>query len=346
MTKNILVTDAEGNVLGNTYPKRAKGLIKSGRAIEMGGHMIRLSFSVDTGALSFSKEENEMANIIDFKARSFKLVEGCQTNRGNRLVVTENDENVECFELGNDGAQTEIARRVTLEPDQDYVFRFAMRSRFLGSDAAECIVAVYFDEVGDGYTYPLDRDDRNRIKPLICKGTEAGLFRIFELPFNSGDSTACTIHFVIHDMMAWIFPAKEAEAYAALEDVDYDKWRQDEIHKLTKTLNDIGGTIGDTLNGIGGTLGKTLNGVGEFFGEVGGKISKAVGDVIRSARSDDDEDVSEEEAAAAGDEAEKDEAAAEEAESEAEEDETDEAVLEEPVEVADFSEDDDPEEEA
>ena len=288
MTKNILVTDADGNVLGNTYPKRARGLIKSGRAIEMGGQMIRLTFSVDAGALSFDKEEKAMANIIDFKARGFKLVEGCKTNRGNRLIVTENDENVECFEIGTDGAQTEIARRVTLEADQDYVFRFAIRSRFLSSDSAECIVALYFDELGDGYTYPLDRDDRNRIKPVICKGTADGLFRIFELPFNSGDSTACTIHFVIHDMSAWIYPAKDAEAYAELEDVDYDKYRQDEIHKLAKTLNDIGDTIGGTLNGIGGTLGKAVNGMGEFFGEVGGKISKAVGDVIRSSSSDED----------------------------------------------------------
>lgn len=32
MTKNILVVDESGNKYGNTYPKRAKGLVKNGRA--------------------------------------------------------------------------------------------------------------------------------------------------------------------------------------------------------------------------------------------------------------------------------------------------------------------------
>ena len=215
-----------------------------------------------------------MANIIDFKARGFKLVPECTTNRGTRLIVTENEENVECFEIGESGMDTQIAKTAELEKDQDYVFRFTVKSRFVRGERAESMVSIYFDEKGDGYTYPLDRADKNRFKPVLCKKTQDGLLRVFELPFNSGDSTSCTIEITVHDMTAWIYPAKEAAAYEALEDIDYDQWRQDELHRAAKYISDLGGTIGETL-------GETVNGLGEFVGKAGGKISKAVSEMMR-----------------------------------------------------------------
>ena len=287
MTKNIIVTDLNGNVTGTTYPKRARGLIKSGRAIEVDEQTIQLVSSVFTDAFSYDKnsdkEESRMANIIDFKARGFKLAADCTTNRGTRLIVTENGENVECFEIGQGGLETEIRRTVELEKDQDYVFRFTMKSRFVRGEFAESMVSIYFDEKGDGYTYPLDRVDKNRFKPVICKKTDDGLLRVFELPFNSGDATECTIDVVVHDMTAWIYPAKEAAAYDALDDIDYDQWRQDELHQVTKVITDIGGTIGETLGG-------TVNVLCEFVGKAGGKITKAVSDVMNRASSDADEE--------------------------------------------------------
>ena len=42
MTKNIIVTDENGNVIGRTYPKRAQGLVKNGRAEYVSDCMIRL----------------------------------------------------------------------------------------------------------------------------------------------------------------------------------------------------------------------------------------------------------------------------------------------------------------
>ncbi len=42
MTKNVIVLDAEGNQIGLTYPKRANGLVKSGRAERIGIAAIRL----------------------------------------------------------------------------------------------------------------------------------------------------------------------------------------------------------------------------------------------------------------------------------------------------------------
>jgi hypothetical protein len=293
MTKNILVTDETGKVIGATYPKRAKGLIKSGRATEVDEGTIRLVASGGTGAFSdalntsgqdpgvvfnhFIKEDMTMANKMEFKARAFKLVPECETNRGTRLVVTEAGENVECFELAEGGAKTEIAHTAELQKDTDYVFRFTLKSRYIRLDLAECMVQVYFDEEGDGYTYPLDRDNKNRFKPTLCKKTEDGLLRVFELPFNSGDASKCTIRITVSNMTAWVYPAKDAQAYEALPDVDYEQWRQDAMHQVTRLMNDLGNSLGETLNGIG-----------EFVGGAGDKIIKTVNDVIRPTAKDDD----------------------------------------------------------
>ncbi len=240
-----------------------------------------------------------MANIIDFKARGFKLSQDCDTNRGTRLIVTECGENVECFEIGQEGMMTTITRSVAIEPDHDYVFRFTVKSRFVKGENAESMASIYFDEKGDGYTYPLDRADKNRFKPVLCKKTEDGLLRVFELPFNSGDSSSCTIEISVHDMTAWLYPAKELSAYDSLEDIDYDQWRQDELHRVSKYISDLSGSMVETI-------GETLNGFGEFVGKAGDKISKAVSDVINRPAADAEAPEASGDAEASGDEAAKD----------------------------------------
>lgn len=43
MTKNVTVLDIHGNACGTTYPKRARGLVKKGRAHYVGQNMICLA---------------------------------------------------------------------------------------------------------------------------------------------------------------------------------------------------------------------------------------------------------------------------------------------------------------
>jgi len=57
MAKNITVVDENGNILESTYPKRAKGLIKKGRAHWINDDVIRL-------CAQSQKEETEMTNNI------------------------------------------------------------------------------------------------------------------------------------------------------------------------------------------------------------------------------------------------------------------------------------------
>lgn len=49
ITKNMIVIDEYGNTIGLTYPKRAKGLIKKGRAVSVGENCIRLTGSPPSG---------------------------------------------------------------------------------------------------------------------------------------------------------------------------------------------------------------------------------------------------------------------------------------------------------
>ena len=42
MKKNITILDKLGNRIGTTYPKRAKGLVKSGRAYTVDGETVQL----------------------------------------------------------------------------------------------------------------------------------------------------------------------------------------------------------------------------------------------------------------------------------------------------------------
>lgn len=43
MIKNVTVLDMQGNMIGTTYPKRAKGLVKSGRACFVDGETVQLA---------------------------------------------------------------------------------------------------------------------------------------------------------------------------------------------------------------------------------------------------------------------------------------------------------------
>lgn len=65
--KNIIVMDASGNTIGLTYPRRARGLIKAGRAVPAGESGIRLT---GTGSSAYKEDTNMPINIC-FKPEDF-----------------------------------------------------------------------------------------------------------------------------------------------------------------------------------------------------------------------------------------------------------------------------------
>lgn len=80
MEKNVLVTDSSGKPLGLTYPKRAKGLLKRGRAEFLSEHRIRMKSSCpaidlediimnnNIESININLEAIEAAGNLDFEA--------------------------------------------------------------------------------------------------------------------------------------------------------------------------------------------------------------------------------------------------------------------------------------
>ena len=64
MQKNVMVQDAAGQIIGSTYSKRAKGLLKSGRAVLVDDHTIQLCASAQNTAAPISKKELHMEDLL------------------------------------------------------------------------------------------------------------------------------------------------------------------------------------------------------------------------------------------------------------------------------------------
>ena len=86
MQKNVMVQDAAGQIIGSTYPKRAKGLLKSGRAVLVDDHTIQLCASAQNTAAPISKKELHMEDLL-FCAPAFSTKSRFST----LLTVTDAD---------------------------------------------------------------------------------------------------------------------------------------------------------------------------------------------------------------------------------------------------------------
>ena len=86
MQKNVMVQDAAGQIIGSTYSKRAKGLLKSGRAVLVDDHTIQLCASAQNTAAPISKKELHMEDLL-FCAPAFSTKSRFST----LLTVTDAD---------------------------------------------------------------------------------------------------------------------------------------------------------------------------------------------------------------------------------------------------------------
>ncbi len=282
MEKNIIVTDPEGNVIGSTYPKRAKGLLRSGRAVAEGADCIRLlSADPPVAEVHFLMEDYDMSQTIGFKAREFHFDPSCDVNTGSRQIITLNGENIECFEIGDAedvfGCETKIRMQKDLEAHTDYLFAFTACSSYTGRESAASQAIIYYgDHEEDAFTYPLDRVGKSLFQPTLCKRFGDELLRVFEIPFTTEQAGSYTIVIRVKDMEFRLFPAKPAESYAELADISYEQWMQEEQHKWVARLGAIGSKTQESLSGLGDQLGESLSGMGE-------KITKFVTNAVSTA---------------------------------------------------------------
>ena len=239
MEKNVVVTDMNQNQIGVTYPKRAKGLVKRGRAEFVGDCEIRLLQTSAATVISNLNitEEQPMLKQIQFCARDFKFDPDCRSNAGQRVMVSTDDTVTELFEIGDwTWNWTQIIRDVETEPQSDYIFRFAMTGGHNDSKDEICQVMVFPEgEWEERYVYPLEK---SRFRPVLSKRldeSKAGcdtFLRVYELPFSTGEHTRFRIMLVAQHCVARFFPAKEFSAYADMEDQTWAEWYDARMARL------------------------------------------------------------------------------------------------------------------
>lgn len=214
-----------------------------------------------------------MNNVINFNAREFKFDEGCQSmdgtpvNAGSRMFLTDfKGENVQAFEIGDwEWTWSQIKCDKQLEPNTDYVFRFAVQGGVNNTgDGQSHFMVIHDKDYDNRLEYPLER---SRFKPVLSKKAEDGFLRVYEIPFNSESGNVRFI-FNAHHFVETIMPAYELEAYAELEDQTYVQlWR--EIQERSENWGDVG-----SLNLSGAVINDTYM-VGKFIdmAEKGGHIN-------------------------------------------------------------------------
>ncbi|MGN0693213.1 MAG: hypothetical protein ACI4K7_12755 [Oscillospiraceae bacterium] len=271
MEKNVIVTDASGKIIGETYPKRARGLVKNGRAEYVGDCEIRLRFRKIDGvqithdpSVNKNTEDIIMSKAIDFNAREFKFDKECTANVGSRMFVTDfKGDNTEQFEIGDwKWSWTQIRCEKLLEKNTDYLFRFAMTGGHNDTNDAVSQLIIFFDEDWEErYVYPLDK---SRYNPAVSKRTEDGLLRVFEVPFNTGNAVKTTFLLIAQHAVARFFAPYELSAYSELEDMTYSQWWEDRQRQLrggswSSFGNDFGRFVENKVSRAADMVGRFVN---------------------------------------------------------------------------------------
>lgn len=233
MTKNVTVTDESGTYVGTTYPKRAKGLVKNGRALFVDDCTIRLSAKTES---SDNKSEVKQMNYIYFNPREWSLA--AQAGHTERSFINDFDGNlVESIVLGgwNTNYVKMLSKHILLAPDTDYCFVFWLNGGENDKGSEICqLQIIFFQNQDDCYIYKLNR---NYIKPLLHKQG----WELYSIPFHTpgipdslsaavpGTSVAVDAQFAFVSGFApmAVKPAKEPDFYKDWEDApdEFASWR-------------------------------------------------------------------------------------------------------------------------
>ena len=179
-----------------------------------------------------------MSNVINFSAREFRFDKTCEDNTGIRAVITTSQGNTEAYEIGDwSWSWTQIFCDKKLEKNTDYIFRFAMTGGHNDTDDEVSLAEIY---ALDGYDDPTSAwEDRmtfalgkSRYAPVISKRDRTGLLRVFEIPFNTGDSENWRFVLIAQHAVAAFFAPLENSAYDGLEDLTYEQWREERTAQL------------------------------------------------------------------------------------------------------------------
>ncbi len=183
MTKNescevhrtVRVYSADGEEIGSTYPKRARGLVKKGRALYVNDCDIRLTASDVTNFTEETEMDNNITNTnnpathteepinrLYFSAREWSFNKECKKNIGNRSFMQGPDGIIaEAYMIGNwSWDWTEIISRTLILPKNTlHTFTFRLNGGEIDRNDEVCRFEIIFNNDYDNrYSYNLNRN--------------------------------------------------------------------------------------------------------------------------------------------------------------------------------------------
>lgn len=248
MTKNnsnadkrtVVVLSQDGEQAGLTYPRRAAGLVKKGRARFVNDNTIRLNSVSDALNTEDIKMDNNINNTLNetkapmqeppvqqsipeqpinrllFNAREWNFNKDCQKNVGSRSFMQGPDGIIsEAFTIGDWGYNwSEIVTKSLILPKHTlHTFTFWLNGGENDNNNEVCRLEIIFNnDYENRYTYNLNR---NFIKPLKkCRGWE-----LYEIPFITADNEYTQLRFVAQRAYMTVLNAKPASEYADLPEI-------------------------------------------------------------------------------------------------------------------------------
>lgn len=241
MTKNgsnaekrtVTVLSQDGEYAGLSYPKRAVGLVKKGRARFVNDNTIRLnsvSDALNTEDIKMDNNINSLnetkaqqtttpeqpVNRLYFNAREWSFNKDCKNNVGSRSFMQGPDGIIsEAFTIGDWGYNwTEIVTKSLILPkNMLHTFTFWLNGGENDNNNEVCRLEIIFNnDYENRYTYNLNR---NFIKPLKkCRGWE-----LYEIPFITADNEYTQLRFVAQRAYMTVLNAKAASEYADLPEI-------------------------------------------------------------------------------------------------------------------------------
>ncbi len=225
MTKNVTVTDETGKKIGTTYPKRARGLVKNGRALYVDDCTIRLSAKAEPSDI---KSEVKQMNYIFFNPREWSCSDMARQN-----IFSEANASAErSFASGFDGglveilmlggwntAKAEILSKIyPLMPDTDYCFIFWLNGGENDKQSEICQLRIAFSGHADGWNvYKLNR---NFIKPLLhYQGWE-----LYAITFRTPEADSTAAVPVMNTQFGFLSGYAPMAIQAAKEPEFYKNW--------------------------------------------------------------------------------------------------------------------------
>lgn len=243
-------------MIGSTYPKRAAGLVKKGRARYVNDWDIRLNvpdvmnfteetkmdninnnlgetkemITASTTILTERKAPEQPVNRLFFSAREWAFNKACKDNVGSRSFMEGPDGIIaEAYMIGNwNWNWTEILTKPLILPKNTlHTFTFWLNGGENDRNNEVCRFEIVFNNDHENrYTYNLNR---NFVKPL----KKVNGWELYEIPFITGDNEYTELRFVAQNAPMTILTAKDKSAYADLADtVDEFEGERPQRHNI------------------------------------------------------------------------------------------------------------------